>query len=543
MLIYCGKLNYHSYAENECVTIVFPAGFSLNDPVCAHWQWTKDAGELTLYIFQSGIVTGTSKAEDGIRIVLSFGFYFLDCHIRSDLRQLAATLGAVNGADNNSSVTSTLDLQHREPGEVPTTRVYAGKLNWIERGVQYAKNEMVTLVLPSGTIANDATVGLYYQWTFDGRHNPKENHLVTSKLRDVTAGAGGMILGTFDDGFYTFTATLSSNMRTANLHMSTESGSDTATSDLEATDFRTYAAKKALIFRFNTGADNGIFLVQDMLVKYLGFDIDGIEMCYYDDEPCNGLKQRRYGQDAPTVANFKSKFTGLLSSAPPGSVRFVYLDAYGTSYPDDSEDSFDEKCGDVEGWVLAEDEAGMKKEVLDNVWLGKAIRESLSPGVNLTIMASFGTDGGILDAQNPTSGVLLTGCHETQFNVRALRVAEGLIDPWTYAITAVVKKQAECKRSVPAYTQVFNEAKNYLGRLIKSKHIDTSSMSRYRGPSPDETRPAKFDLKSNTSHQDPQLIFDSEYIDPDQERFLFPLANPLKGKAVGKAVRYPVDEL
>jgi hypothetical protein len=42
MFIYSGKINYQSYAQNECATVVFPAGFGLNDPVSAHWQWSTE---------------------------------------------------------------------------------------------------------------------------------------------------------------------------------------------------------------------------------------------------------------------------------------------------------------------------------------------------------------------------------------------------------------------------------------------------------------------------------------------------------------------
>ena len=43
MFIYNGKFNWLNYASNETITIVFPAGFSLNDPVSAFWQWSADA--------------------------------------------------------------------------------------------------------------------------------------------------------------------------------------------------------------------------------------------------------------------------------------------------------------------------------------------------------------------------------------------------------------------------------------------------------------------------------------------------------------------
>jgi hypothetical protein len=43
MHVYIGKLNWFEYAQNECITVVFPAGFVLKGPVCAYWQWTVDA--------------------------------------------------------------------------------------------------------------------------------------------------------------------------------------------------------------------------------------------------------------------------------------------------------------------------------------------------------------------------------------------------------------------------------------------------------------------------------------------------------------------
>ncbi|KAM5542423.1 hypothetical protein V8D89_003882 [Ganoderma adspersum] len=40
-----GKLNWFQYASNETITVVFPTGFALNDPVSAHWQWTADGND------------------------------------------------------------------------------------------------------------------------------------------------------------------------------------------------------------------------------------------------------------------------------------------------------------------------------------------------------------------------------------------------------------------------------------------------------------------------------------------------------------------
>ena len=66
----------------------------------------------------------------------------------------------------------------------------------------------------------------------------------------------------------------------------------------------------------------------------------------------------------------------------------------------------------------------------------------------------------------------------------------------------------------------------------------------YLGPSPHETRPIPGDMASNTSFQDPQLIFNDGFIDPDAERFLFPIVAPTGGDAgrLVKILRYPRDE-
>ena len=45
MFIYNGKFNWSSgetTASNEMITMVFPVGFALNDPVSAYWQWSTD---------------------------------------------------------------------------------------------------------------------------------------------------------------------------------------------------------------------------------------------------------------------------------------------------------------------------------------------------------------------------------------------------------------------------------------------------------------------------------------------------------------------
>lgn len=157
--------------------------------------------------------------------------------------------------------------------------------------------------------------------------------------------------------------------------------------------------------------------------------------------------------------------------------------------------------------------------------------------------------GGMLDTHDRTPGILLAGCHETQFNVKALNINDGsrrvAVDPWMYAITRTIGKRVRSKRGVPTYTELFNEAKRYLKGALDSGQVN---MTRYLGPSRDETQPSPRDMTSDpiVSHQDPQLAFYDGFINPDTERFLFPITAPTGGNASpdAKTRRYPAkDEL
>lgn len=106
-------------------------------------------------------------------------------------------------------------------------------------------------------------------------------------------------------------------------------------------------------------------------------------------------------------------------------------------------------------------------------------------------------------------------------------------------MTAIIKKQVQRKRGVPSYTVLFSEAKKFI-----KKQLDGGQLSvKYKGPSPDETKPILRDQNSNTSNQDPQLNFYSGYVDQDAERFLFPFSAANGGEAGGDATSYPRDEL
>jgi hypothetical protein len=261
MFIYSGKINYQSYAQNECATVVFPAGFALNDPVSAHWQWSTEPDTSTaktnalMVIFivfptpdecsscvsiQSGIITSVCQPSgSSLTVKISFAAYTFDCVIEPDLR-LTIKMASIGG-DNSDAATFTLNQQRHEPGEVLTTTVYTGKLNYLS----YASNEMITFIAPAG-ITNGATACLNYQFTLDGGGRPKRNTLTAGPLRNVSTDTYGNISGTFDDGYYTYVATLSSNAQTANLRMTApaSTGWKTTTSALTQTDFRKNSGKK-----------------------------------------------------------------------------------------------------------------------------------------------------------------------------------------------------------------------------------------------------------------------------------------------------------
>jgi hypothetical protein len=147
--------------------------------------------------------------------------------------------------------------------------------------------------------------------------------------------------------------------------------------------------------------------------------------------------------------------------------------------------------------------------------------------------------GGMLDRRALTPGIILAACHESQFNVKAFKSEVGLVDPWTYAITTVIKTRAQRNRGVPSYTILFNEAKT----LIRRQLADGLLSKDYKGPSKDETNATPRNQEDWTSYQDPQLIFNPGYVDPDSERFLFPFTAATCGAFNDGALRYPKDEV
>uniref|UniRef100_A0A0W0FRH0 Uncharacterized protein n=1 Tax=Moniliophthora roreri TaxID=221103 RepID=A0A0W0FRH0_MONRR len=271
MYIYGGKLNWFQTAVNENIIFVVPAGFALNDPICAYWQWTTKVN-----VCSSGVIDSVTNTGGKYQVNISFGQFLFNIIVASDFETLTVTMRNPKG---DHSKPMPLDRQYGNFGEVPSTSVYTGKLNWLKN----AQNEMITLVIPVD-ISNGAHVGLYYEWTVDSAGVKKKNHYINTIFREVTTLPNGDVKGTFDDGVYTFEVTMHDDQQVT-----------------------------ALIVRFSAGTDHGTPLVQDMLTKHLGFAQSDVEVYFLDLS-----KQGASGQDPPAVATFKIKFTALLTGASAG---------------------------------------------------------------------------------------------------------------------------------------------------------------------------------------------------------------------------------
>ena len=480
---------------------------------------------------------------------------------------------------NQQDTPTALALCYSDCIREPTAAVYTGKLN----DKQWAEDEMVTLVIPAG-FGPDAPVGLFYQWTVDAKGVPKRNQVDVGTLNCVQTLKGGDVTGIFKASVYTYQLTFPADEKPASINFMTNDCLKPHTISLErATCVKSRGGCKkvcvlcrddplahllttpyqALIARFDNGSDTGIFMVRDMLTKYLGFEAGNVEMLYYDVDVENGAKSLIGCHPAPTAAHFREKFVELLAGAQPGDVRFLYVDAQGTQKGGDECKPDDGKDG---GWMFAEGDCGSKKELVTNGWISEAIRkvgavcsladevwsavlsasvrfQNIKPGISLTILAPSCLGGGIIDTTMPTPGVLLAGCHEMQSTTKALKVGDEWVDPWTYVITKIVARRV--KRGVPTYTALFEEAKAFIKRLVDCGcELDRN---KYLGPSPDERHPEAQNeaCPCHKSHQEPQLIFGVTFVNPDAERFLWPIAAhsgcDCGATGVAKVMRFPRD--
>lgn len=235
MYVYVGKLNWLEYAQNECITIVFPAGFALDDPVCAYWQWTvNSAGKEKANATQNGLITSVTKTASEYSVRIPFDYYAFEGTVSADFSSLS--LKMFNPQGDTTSV--SLSLQRDDGVRIPSTSIFTGKLDWLE----YSKNEMVTLVIP-GEVATGGSVILNHQWTEDAAGNVKANHTVSADLNVVRDDVS------FSDGYYTYSFPAPKIGDDLVLSMTNPSGvhDSNAPYTLKQTDFRDLRKKKVRI--------------------------------------------------------------------------------------------------------------------------------------------------------------------------------------------------------------------------------------------------------------------------------------------------------
>ncbi|PIL37640.1 hypothetical protein GSI_01334 [Ganoderma sinense ZZ0214-1] len=200
MFIYNGKFNWFQGAQNETITLVFPAGFALNDPVSAYWQWTNDAiVNKKASVSSSGVINSHTVTADGYdRIHFSFGYYTFDVTLTADFKTLTMTIRS----QATTSGPFDLAVTHINPANIRSTTVYTGSLEWFS----YAKGEMTTLVVPYG-VTEGAFFGLYHQWTVNAEGVEKANARINGAFQNVEYHADGSTTAVYKANYYTYTFT------------------------------------------------------------------------------------------------------------------------------------------------------------------------------------------------------------------------------------------------------------------------------------------------------------------------------------------------
>lgn len=200
MYIYVGKLNWFGYAENECITIVFPAGFALKDPVCTRWQWTVDSNDNKKSNNTEGaFISSVTKTNSEYRLRIQFNYYAFEGTVSNNFKSLSLTMSNPQG----ETASFSLLLQLGDAVRVPSVSVFTGKINWY----QHIENEMVTLIIV-GDVDEDKRVFLSSQWTIDSGGNYKTNYTVNGKMTAVNLQSNGNWSARFSDGYYTFDFTV-----------------------------------------------------------------------------------------------------------------------------------------------------------------------------------------------------------------------------------------------------------------------------------------------------------------------------------------------
>ncbi|KAI5825032.1 hypothetical protein K523DRAFT_365892 [Schizophyllum commune Tattone D] len=467
MYVYSGKIDFER-AVNESITFVFPIDLALQDTVCVYWQWSDRSKENNTQASLYGTIHEIMKTDTRYSVCFMCSSFQFEADFTPDLESMTVKMYTNPLTPSVTTISRSLST----PSLVPTTKVYTGKFSWPEE----ATNEMMTLDAPRTRYSLSSTF-----------------HTVEKFTAQIKAS------------FDTFDVVI--NYLAAKSAKVTRRGATASQAvDLQQTDWRQARKKRALIMRADTGGDNGIFLLRDMLTRDLDLSPEDIEVYYYDS------------QRAPTGNRLTSTLYTLLSSAQPGDVRFLYLDVQDGG----------------RGITMAKTDYG-GRNIYSYGTVVDTVRQYLKPGVNFTLISTSPMGGSI------GGGFMVSAVTETQDAMKHMQVGWYRYDPWLYAIMAVIKKQVKDHGSIPTYTALFNGAKKFL----KTPYARSLIMGdNYKGASEDELKPTGTRVTSvYMSNQDPQLMCFGQS-NPDEERFLCPLVSSGRVGQTGSdsVTRFPRDE-
>ncbi|KAK4441936.1 hypothetical protein QBC34DRAFT_457369 [Podospora aff. communis PSN243] len=224
-------------------------------------------------------------------------------------------------------------------------------------------------------------------------------------------------------------------------------------------------------------------------------------------------------EKAPTKKNVIAAITDLLQGTGPGDVRFLYFHGHGARADDIDGDEL------PQGNPLKQRDSYFKLlpggggNLLDDE-LAQLIVKHCHARCNLTLLSTICHGGTLLDNQyrgqpgvvGPKRGISLAPVHDNQHARGTTTIAD-----WTWAFRAAVRVLADesggnkLPNLLVSYRRLFN--------LMREKMYYLGTVSTGRGsvslPSADPTKP-------EDDKQDPLMMYDPAWIDPDTHEFLEP---------------------
>lgn len=103
-LVYTGKLDWLTYAQNEMITLVVPSpSFTDGNTVCVYWEWTVDtAGHEKANRDLVAPMEISSESEDGVKqLVIAEDYYRFDGEVNGNRDVVTLTMSNPDGAKSN----------------------------------------------------------------------------------------------------------------------------------------------------------------------------------------------------------------------------------------------------------------------------------------------------------------------------------------------------------------------------------------------------------------------------------------------------------